>query len=131
MPISAHGFWLIAQLRMKNLAVIAIAALCQALATIAFQTVTNNRIITPSIMGFESLYMAIQTSAIYILGVTAIVDLQGTGHFTVQLPLMVGISLVLYGWLLSGKYANMQIMLLIGIVIGGGLGSIASSCSGP
>ena len=126
MPITDDGFWLIAQLRMKNLVVIAIVALCQAFATVAFQTVTNNRIITPSIMGFESLYVAIQTGAMYFFGVTAIVDLKGLVPFTVQLLLMVGLSLALYGWLLSGRYGNIAIMLLIGVVIGGGLGSIAT-----
>ena len=126
MPITDEGFWLIAQLRMKNLVVIAVVALCQAFATVAFQTVTNNRIITPSIMGFESLYVAIQTGAMYFFGVTAIVELKGLVPFTVQLLLMVGLSLALYGWLLSGRYGNIAIMLLIGVVIGGGLGSIAT-----
>ncbi|WP_226841743.1 iron chelate uptake ABC transporter family permease subunit [Brevibacterium sp. FME37] len=126
LPITDEGFWLIAELRMKNLVVIAIVALCQAFATVAFQTVTNNRIITPSIMGFESLYVAIQTGAMYFFGVTAIVDLKGLVPFTVQLLLMVGLSLALYGWLLSGRYGNIAIMLLIGVVIGGGLGSIAT-----
>ncbi|MCI4012967.1 iron chelate uptake ABC transporter family permease subunit [Brevibacterium sp. ZH18] len=126
MPITDEGFWLIAQLRMRNLVVIAIVALCQAFATVSFQTVTNNRIITPSIMGFESLYVAIQTGAMYFFGVTAIVDLKGIGPFALQLVLMVGLSLALYGWLLSGKYSNVSIMLLVGIVIGGGLGSIAT-----
>jgi iron complex transport system permease protein len=126
MPITDDGFWLIAQLRMKNLVVLAIVALSQAFATVAFQTVTNNRIITPSIMGFESLYVAIQTGAMYFFGVTAIVDLKGLTPFAIQLVVMVGLSLALYGWLLSGRYGSVAIMLLIGVVIGGGLGSIAT-----
>src|SRR5699024_7912542 len=89
MPITDDGFWLIAQLRMKNLVVLAIVALSQAFATVAFQTVTNNRIITPSIMGFESLYVAIQTGAMYFFGVTAIVDLKGLTPFAIQLVVMV------------------------------------------
>lgn len=126
MPITDDGFWLIAQLRVKNLVVLAIVALSQAFATVAFQTVTNNRIITPSIMGFESLYVAIQTGAMYFFGVTAIVDLKGLTPFAIQLVVMVGLSLALYGWLLSGRYGSVAIMLLIGVVIGGGLGSIAT-----
>src|SRR5690606_38658423 len=47
--------WLIAEMRVTSLVVMAVVAICQAVATITFQTVTNNRIITPSIMGFESL----------------------------------------------------------------------------
>ncbi len=87
---------------------------------------TNNRIITPSIMGFESLYVAVQTSAMYFFGVTALVELRGLVPFTLQLTAMVGLSLALYGWLLSGKYANVEVMLLVGVVIGGGLGSVAT-----
>lgn len=126
MPISDPGFWLIAKLRLTNLVVIAMVALCQSFGTVAFQTVTNNRIITPSIMGFESLYVAIQTSAMYFFGVTAIVELKGLLPFAVQLVLMVGLSLALYGWLLSGRNGSVALMLLIGVVIGGGLGSIAT-----
>lgn len=126
LPITDEGFWLIAQMRVENLAVLAVVALCQAFATVAFQTVANNRIITPSIMGFESLYVAIQTSAVYFLGVAGLVALHGTGQFVLQLVLMVGLATLLYGWLLSGRLGNIQIMLLIGIIIGGGLGSISA-----
>ncbi|MEE1650499.1 iron chelate uptake ABC transporter family permease subunit [Brachybacterium sp. J144] len=126
MPVGSRGFWLIAEMRATSLVVMAVAAFCQAIATIAFQTVTGNRIITPSIMGFESLYTAIQTGAVYFLGVAGVVALQGTGQFLAQVALMVALSVLLYGWLLRGKYANMQIMLLIGIVLGGGLGSVSS-----
>jgi iron complex transport system permease protein len=40
--------------------------------------------------------------------------------------MMVLLSLVLYGWLLSGKYGNLQLMLLVGIIIGVGLSSVSS-----
>ncbi|GAA3920239.1 iron chelate uptake ABC transporter family permease subunit [Microbacterium invictum] len=126
MPFGTEGFWRIAQLRVTNLTVLAIVAVCQALATVSFQTATNNRIITPSIMGFESLYVAVQTSTVYFLGVAGLVSLQGLPQFVMQVALMVGFSLLLYGWLLSGKYGNLQIMLLVGIVIGAGLGSVSA-----
>lgn len=126
MPVGSRGFWLIAEMRATSLVVMGIAAFCQATATIAFQTVTNNRIITPSIMGFESLYTVIQTSAVYFLGIAGVSMLQGTPQFLLQIAAMVGLSVALYGWLLRGKYANIQVMLLIGIIIGGGLGSVSS-----
>lgn len=126
MPVGSDGFWRIAELRATSIVVMVIVAFCQALATVSFQTATNNRIITPSIMGFESLYVAVQTSAIYLFGVTGLISLQGVPQFVLQIALMVSLSLLLYGWLLSGKYANLQVMLLIGIIIGGGLGSIST-----
>lgn len=126
MPVSSDGFWRIAERRTTSIAAMAIVACCQALATVAFQTVTGNRILTPSIMGFESLYVAVQTSAVYFLGAVGIVALQGLPQFLLQIALMVGLSLALYGWLLSGRYGNLPIMLLVGIIIGAGLGSVSS-----
>ena len=126
MPVGSDGFWRIAQLRVKNVVVMAIVALCQAIATVSFQTVTNNRIITPSIMGFESLYIAVQTSAVYFLGAAGIISLTGLPQFAIQVALMVGLAVALYGWLLSGRYGNLHVMLLIGIIIGGGLGSVST-----
>src|SRR5699024_7788532 len=43
-----------------------------------------------------------------------------------QLVIMVLLTLVLYTWLLSGKRGDMHAMLLVGIIIGGGLGSIST-----
>ena len=126
MPPGSRGFRLIAQMRATSVLTMLIAAVCQATATIAFQTVTGNRIITPSLLGFESLYTAIQTTAVYVLGVAGVVAIQGTGQFLLQVAAMVGLSMLLYGWLLRGRYANMQVMLLIGIILGGGLGSVSS-----
>lgn len=126
LPFGTDGFWRITELRSTRIVVMAIVAFCQAIATVSFQTVTNNRIITPSIMGFESLYIAVQTAAVYMLGAAGITAVTGVPQFALQVVLMVGLSLLLYGWLLSGKYANMQVMLLIGIILGGGLGAIST-----
>ena len=126
MPIGSTGFWRVAELRGTTVVVMIVVALCQALATVSFQTVANNRIVTPSIMGFEALYVAVQTSAIYFLGAAGLMALTGLPQFILQVALMVALSVALYGWLLSGRYANIQVMLLIGIVIGGGLGSIST-----
>lgn len=126
MPVGSDGFWRIADRRMTSVVIMAVVAFCQAIATVGFQTATNNRIITPSIMGFESLYVAIQTSTVYFLGAAGILVLQGVPQFLLQVALMVALSLALYGWLLSGRYGNLQVMLLVGIIIGGGLGSVST-----
>lgn len=126
MPVGTPGFWRIAQHRATVVVVMAVVAVAQAVATVSFQTVTNNRIITPSIMGFESLYRVVQTTTVYLFGVAGLVAVQGVGQFALQVVIMVGLAVVLYGWLLSGRYGNLQIMLLVGIVIGGGLGAIAT-----
>lgn len=127
MPYGTAGFWRIVRLRVTSLIVMTIVAACQAIATVSFQKVTNNRIITPSIMGFESLYVAIRTAAVYFFGVAGLVSMQGVRQFVFQIVVMVGVALALYSWLFTGRYRNdLQAMLLIGIVIGGGLRAVST-----
>ena len=126
MQFGTRKFWLIAQRRADALIAMAIVAVCQAMATVAFHTVTNNRILTPSIMGFESLYVAINTATIFFLGAAGLNDARTLPTFLFQMALMVGLSLVLYSWLLTKNKHNMHAMLLVGVVIGGGLGSLST-----
>nr|WP_288870925.1 iron chelate uptake ABC transporter family permease subunit [uncultured Corynebacterium sp.] len=126
MEFGSTGYWLIAQRRMNAVIAMAIVAVCQSTATVAFQTVTNNRILTPSIMGFESLYVAIHTSTVYFLGAAGLINAHTLQMFVIQLVLMIGLSLVLYTWLLAGNNPDMHAMLLVGIVLGGGLGAVST-----
>lgn len=125
-PVGDPRFWTVAKRRTIALVAMAIVAVSQAVATVAFQTVTNNRIITPSIMGFEALYRLIHTSTIFFFGSVGLLNAATIPMFVVQIVLMVGLSMILYGWLLTGEKANMHVMLLVGIVIGGGLGSLST-----
>lgn len=126
MPLGSEGFWTIARMRATSLAVMAVVGFCQGIATVSFQTVTNNRIITPSIMGFEALYVLVQTSAVFFLGAAGIMAVQGVGQYLLQVGLMVGFAALLYGWLLSGRRGNMQIMLLVGIILGAAMGAAST-----
>src|SRR5699024_7608808 len=78
-----------------------------ACAAVSFQTVTNNRILTPSIMGFESLYVVVQTGAVFFLGASGVVAISGVSQFLLQIALMVGLAVLLYGWLLTGQRASL------------------------
>ena len=119
-------FWRLARRRAFAVLAIAIVAVCQGMATVAFQTVANNRIITPSILGFESLYRAIHTSTIFFLGVADLNASATVGNFVGQLALMIALTLALYSWLLTSQRASMHAMLLIGVMLGAGLGSIST-----
>lgn len=125
-PPGTRGFWIIVGLRAKKVLVIALVTFAHAIATVSFQTVTNNRILTPSIMGFESLYVVVQTGAVFFLGASGVVAISGVSQFLLQIALMVGLAVLLYGWLLTGQRASLHAMLLIGIIIGGGLGAVAT-----
>ena len=125
-PIDSPSFIPVVKRRIVAIVAMIIAAVCHSLSTVAFQSITNNKIITPSLLGFESLYSAIQTSTIFFFGASALINFNGIGSFLFQVVVMVFMSLILYGWLLSGKYGNLQLMLLVGIIIGTGLNSVST-----
>ncbi|MGI5899140.1 MAG: iron chelate uptake ABC transporter family permease subunit [Christensenellales bacterium] len=125
-PIESPSFIPVVRRRMVALAAMLVAAVCQSLSTVAFQSITNNKIITPSLLGFEALYGAIHTSAMFFWGISAFISFSGVGSFLFQIVAMVLMCLILYGWLLSGKYGNLQLMLLVGVIMGAGLRSIST-----
>lgn len=125
-PVTSPKFWPIARRRAFSILAIAVVAICQGLATVAFQTVAGNRIITPSILGFESLYRVINTSVIFFAGVAGFNAAQNLPMFIFQLAIMVLFTLILYSWLLTSQHASMHAMLLIGVMLGAGLGSVAT-----
>ncbi|NLI89327.1 MAG: iron chelate uptake ABC transporter family permease subunit [Epulopiscium sp.] len=125
-PISSPSFLPVVKRRTVALTAMIIAAICQSLSTVAFQTITNNKVITPSLLGFEALYSVIHTSTIFFFGASTFINFTGASSFIIQIILMVLMCLILYGWLLSGKYGNLQLMLLVGVILGTGLKSLSS-----
>lgn len=126
-PVGSPSFLPVVRRRMVALVAMLISAVCQSLSTVAFQSSTNNRIITPSLLGFEALYSTIHTSVMFFFGAGLFIKLSGgVESFLLQIVIMVVMCLILYGWLLSGKYGNLQLMLLVGVIIGTGLKSVSS-----
>ena len=125
-PVNSPSFIPVVRRRMVAIVSMAIAAICQSLSTVTFQSITNNKIITPSLLGFEALYSTIQTSTMFFFGLSTFLSFSNIGAFTFQVLAMVLMSLILYGWLLSGKYGDLQLMLLVGVIIGTGLRSLSS-----
>lgn len=125
-PVTSKSFIPVVRRRLIAIVAMIIAAICQSLSTVSFQTITNNRIITPSLLGFEALYSTIHTSVLFFFGATVFFSMSNTQSFILQIVAMVAMCLILYGWLLSGKYGNLQLMLLVGVIMGTGLRSISS-----
>ena len=125
-PVGSPSFMPVVKRRMVALTAMVIAAVCQSLATVAFQSSTNNRIITPSLLGFEALYSTIHTGTMFFFGASAFLKFSGVMPFLLQVAAMVLMCLILYGWLLSGKYGNLQLMLLVGVIMGTGLKAVSS-----
>lgn len=90
-----------------------------AISTVLFQSVTNNRILTPSLMGIESLFVLIQTVTIFFYsGTTNQFWLFNIIKFAVETCLLVLFSILLYQWLFTTVKFNINLVLMIGIVLG-------------
>lgn len=100
------------------LATMLLVAFAASASTVLFQTITNNRVLTPSIMGFEALFILIQTSLVFIFGVSGIPGLGVGGKFFFETLLLVLFSALLYRWLFTGRDNNLHLVLLVGIICG-------------
>lgn len=120
------GFWRIVNNRLFSVAAIVLVAICQGVATVAFHAVTNNRILTPSILGFDALYRVVQTALVFFLGAGAVAATNTLGHVVAQSLIMIAFATLLYGWLFSGQRASLHVLLLVGVVLGMGFGSLST-----
>lgn len=105
-------------LRAVKVGAMLLVAVAVGLSTLMFQTVTANRILTPSIMGFDALYLFIQTAVVFAVGGSALATAPAAGKFAVEVLLMVLLSGLLYRWLFTGGTQSLHLMLLVGIVLG-------------
>ena len=107
-------------LRFRGLKVVAILVVagCVAFSSVAFQTLTNNRILTPSIMGFESFYLLIQTVIVYLYGDQTYRVLSSIDNFMVSVAGMIGFSFLLYLLIYKKGKDNLYLLLLVGIILG-------------
>ncbi len=87
--------------------------------SVVFQTITDNRILTPGIMGLDSLYMFIQTVVVYFFGSRQLALMTDTFQFFLSGIIMMGASLLIYVFLFNGKMKNIYFLVLIGMIFGG------------
>lgn len=97
-----------------------------AYATVVFQTITHNRILTPSIMGLDSLYMMLQTLLIFFLGSDHITIMNKQVNFLLSIAAMVIFALLFYQLLFRKNNQPIYFLLLIGIICGTFFGSIST-----
>lgn len=86
--------------------------------SLIFQTVTNNRILTPSILGIDSLYVLLQTTVVFLLGSSSVIISNGNINFIITISAMLIFSSVIYKFLFKGGNKNIFTLLLVGVVCG-------------
>jgi len=126
MTLNARGNWgFVLPFRSTKLLALVLIAYAIAVSTVLFQTVTNNRILTPAIMGFDALYMLIQTLLLFFAG-SAVNQLGPELKFAIETLAMVSFATLLNTWLFSGRVRSLHLMVLVGIIFGVLFRSIAN-----
>ncbi|WP_299862674.1 iron chelate uptake ABC transporter family permease subunit [uncultured Roseobacter sp.] len=110
--------WFILELRATKLAALVCVGLAIGTATVLFQTLSNNRILTPSIMGFDALFILLQTGLVFALGGFGYAQLSPLSSFALETIVMMGAAVFLFAAILHRTRQDVQLMILVGVVMG-------------
>ena len=119
MTLNARGSWdFVLPFRGRKLWGLVLVAYSIAVSTVLFQTVTENRILTPAIMGFDFLYRFVQTALVFALGSFAYATLDPQLKFIGNVAVMMVLSMLLFRGLFGAGSRNLHLLVLAGIVFG-------------
>ena len=113
-------------LRVPKLIAIALTGSGIALSSVIFQTVTNNRILTPSVLGLDSLYDLFQTLIVFVFGSLNIALAGSNINFLFSAALMIIFSLFLFKMMFKREGTNLFFLLMVGMVFGTLFSSLSS-----
>jgi len=109
-------FNIISRRSIQMLAMI-ISAILISSTSLVFQTMTQNRILTPSLIGFDAIFISVQTTIVFFLSSSSIFFVNPYLNFIVSAGLMIVVSLVLYRLILKKNKNNIIFLLLVGMVL--------------
>ena len=126
-PSKPQLFRYILSLRIPTLAVMLIAAFAIGSASIIFQSIINNRIVTPCLLGMNSMYTLVHTAVIFLAGSGSILATNSNLSFAVDLIVMAVAATFIYSFMFKKTGNNVLYVLLIGTVLSSFFGSIQST----
>jgi iron complex transport system permease protein len=112
--------------RLYKVAAIAITGAAIAFSTLVFQTLTNNRILTPSIIGLDSLYLLFQTFIMFVFGSSSRLVRNAELNFLLSAACMLVFVAVLYRLMFKREGRHLYFLLLVGLVLGTLFGSLST-----
>lgn len=119
LTVNVHGHWNFAlPLRGKKLLALMMVGYAIGVSTLLFQTLTHNPILTPSLLGFDSLYVLLQSLLVFFLGAISFTSLNPIAKFSLEIVLMFGASLLLFKLLFSKSSQDLTRLILVGVIFG-------------
>ncbi|MCA9876424.1 MAG: iron chelate uptake ABC transporter family permease subunit [Thermomicrobiales bacterium] len=119
MTLDARGSWdFILPFRGRKVIALAVVGIAVATSTVLFQAITDNRILTPSIMGFDALYLLVQTTLVFLFGSHWLVTLDPQLRFLGNVAALTLFAGLLFWWLFLRAERGLYLLLLVGIIFG-------------
>ncbi len=115
------------KIRTPKLIVMLITAFAIGGESIVFQSIINNTIVTPCLLGMNSLYTLIHTAVVFCAGSASVLASNPNLSFAVDLLLMGVVATVVYSYLFQKTNHNILYVLLIGTVLSSFFSSIQST----
>ena len=115
------------KLRAPKLIVMLITAFSIGGASLVFQSIINNTIVTPCLLGMNSLYTLIHTAVVFFLGSASAAASNANLSFAVDVVLMGIAATVIYSWIFKKTKHNVLYVLLVGTVLTSFFGSIQTT----
>ena len=126
-PENPKLFGYILSLRIPTLVVMLIAAFAIGSASLIFQSIINNRIVTPCLLGMNAMYTLVHTTVVFIAGSGSIFATNANLSFAVDLIVMSALATFVYSHVFKKVKNNVLYVLLIGTVLSSLMGSIQST----
>ncbi|WP_201616131.1 iron chelate uptake ABC transporter family permease subunit [Psychrobacter urativorans] len=119
LTVNVNGYWDFAlPLRGKKLLALMVVGYAIGVSTLLFQTLTHNPILTPSLLGFDSLYVLLQSLLVFFLGSISYTSINPIAKFGLEIVLMFGASLLLFKLLFSKSSQDLTRLILVGVIFG-------------
>lgn len=126
-PDKPKLFQYILSLRVPTLVVMLIAAAAIGSATMIFQSIINNRIVTPCLLGMNSMYTLVHTTVVFAAGSGSVLATNSNLSFAVDLLVMAIAATFVYSYMFRKTGNNVLYVMLIGTVLSSFFGSIQST----
>lgn len=115
------------KIRTPKLIAMLITAFAIGGASIVFQSIINNTIVTPCLLGMNSLYTLIHTAIVFFAGSGSLLVRNANAAFAADLLLMGVVATVVYSYLFKKTRHNVLYVLLIGTVLSSFFSSIQTT----
>ncbi|MBS4534040.1 iron chelate uptake ABC transporter family permease subunit [Clostridium sp. D2Q-14] len=122
LPLTADIAKKIASRSAMSILGMTVSAALIAVVSLAFQTITENRILTPSMIGFDSVFMATQSVLVFLASRWAVSKHLFSNpylNFLITTGMMMVISMLMYRIILRKNKNNIVFLLLFGLILSG------------